>query len=82
MQGDADVAPGPWPRTTPAGAGVHDAAPAVLLNVPAAHGAADVAPDPAVYEPAGAGVQDVAPAVLLNDPSAHGVADVLPVPET
>jgi hypothetical protein len=52
----------------------------VLLNVPAAHNAAEVLPGDATEEPAGAGVQAVAPAVLLNVPAGHSIDDVLPVP--
>ena len=52
----------PLPETNePAGASVHDAAPAALLNDPDAHRLADVAPGPVAYEPAGASVQAAAP---------------------
>jgi hypothetical protein len=56
---------------------VQAAAPAALLNDPAAHGVAAVLPFPLAYEPAGASVQAAAPAALLNDPAGH---NVLPVP--
>jgi hypothetical protein len=61
----------------PAGAGVHDAWPALDVNVPMGHRIADVAPDEpdgcGAYEPAGASVHDVLPDVAEYDPASHFV---------